>query len=93
MVWYPGLVAALLRAPEFAVVLQSSATDTLREWAYFIAIYGITIAVSIWVYRDARDRGNRWAPVWGIMGLVLPGIVHLTYFYLRVRADRDRAAA
>lgn len=73
------------------VLLETTAIDTLREWAYFIAIYGITIAVTVWMYRDARERGNRFAPLWGITGLILPGIVHLTYFYLRVRADRADA--
>ena len=51
-----------------------------------IVIYGITLAISVWLFRDARRR-QRSIPVavgWAIGGFVLPGIVHFGYLYGRV---------
>jgi hypothetical protein len=51
-----------------------------------VVIYGVTLAVSVWLFRDARRR-QRSIPVaagWAIGGLVLPGIVHFGYLYGRM---------
>jgi len=52
-----------------------------------VVIYGITLAISVWLFRDARRR-HRSIPVavgWAIGGFVLPGIVHFGYLYGRMR--------
>ncbi|MGM0605725.1 MAG: hypothetical protein ACQETB_08650 [Halobacteriota archaeon] len=63
--------------------------DTLRSWAYFVAIYGITIAASAWVFRDARRRGISLvrAGLWGIFGVLVPAVTHLLYLYLRRKRE------
>ena len=52
-------------------------------------IYLITIAVSIWLFRDAlrRDKSVIVAAGWAIGGVVLPAIVHFTYLYLRLKTE------
>ena len=60
-----------------------------------VVIYGVTLAVSAWLFRDARRRG-RSVPVaagWAIGGFILPGIVHFGYFYGRLQDSTDAHAA
>ena len=57
-----------------------------------IVIYGITLAISVWLFRDARRR-RRSIPVavgWAIGGFVLPGIVHFGYLYGRLNDTASR---
>jgi len=74
---------------ELLVVSTPLLIDTLRTWAYFIAVYGITIAASVWVYRDARERGKSlgYAALWGIFGVIIPAITHILYLYTRMKQE------
>jgi hypothetical protein len=51
-----------------------------------VVVYGVTLAVSVWLFRDARRRGRSTvvAVGWAIGGFVLPGIVHFGYLYGRM---------
>ena len=51
-----------------------------------VVIYGVTLAVSAWLFRDARRRGRSAvvAVGWAVGGFVLPGIVHFGYLYGRM---------
>ncbi len=54
----------------------------------FICIaIGITAAIGVFVYRDAKKRGMN-APLWTLVALVAPGLIGLI-IYLVVRSDRD----
>ena len=52
-------------------------------------IYLITIAVSLWLFRDALRRGKSVlvAAGWALGGIVLPAIVHFAYLYRRLKTD------
>ena len=52
-------------------------------------IYLITIAVSLWLFRDAlrRDKSVIVAAGWAIGGLVFPAVVHFAYLYLRLKTE------
>jgi len=54
-----------------------------------IAIYGITIAISVWLFRDSRRRGKSVvvAVGWAVGGLLLPAIVHFVYLYGRLKTE------
>ncbi|MFW6321848.1 MAG: hypothetical protein ACOC0Z_08340 [Halohasta sp.] len=54
-----------------------------------VVIYLITIAVSLWLFRDAlrRDKSVVVAGGWAVGGLVFPAIVHFAYLYLRLKTD------
>jgi len=57
-----------------------------------VVIYGITLAISVWLFRDARRR-QRSIPVavgWAVGGFVLPGIVHFGYLYGRLKDTASR---
>ncbi|MFC7042619.1 hypothetical protein [Halonotius sp. GCM10025705] len=57
-----------------------------------VVIYGITLAISVWLFRDARRR-QRSIPVaagWAVGGFVLPGIVHFGYLYGRLNDTSSR---
>lgn len=56
-----------------------------RSLLYYGAIYGILVAVAYWIYTDARDRGNRYALLWGLATLVFAILAVLPYLYLRWR--------
>lgn len=57
----------------------------LRTFLYYGAIYGITLAVAIWVYRDARHRGRSAARAvgWALATLVFTIFAFLPYLYFR----------
>jgi hypothetical protein len=60
--------------------------EGIRSAVYYAAIYGVTVLVAIWIYRDARSRGSRFAPVWALATLVFTIAAVLPYLYFRWRA-------
>ena len=52
-----------------------------------VVIYGVTLAVSVWLFRDARRRQRSIlvAAGWAVGGVILPGIVHFGYLYGRMQ--------
>lgn len=47
-----------------------------------LVIYGIVLAVAVWIYRDAKARGSRYAIVWAVATLVFAIVPVLLYMYL-----------
>jgi len=47
-----------------------------------LIIYGIVVAAAVWIYRDAKGRGSRYAVVWGVSTLIFTIIPVLVYMYL-----------
>ena len=47
-----------------------------------LVIYGIVVAVAVWIYRDAKARGSRYAILWGVATLVFAIVPVLLYMYL-----------
>ncbi len=47
-----------------------------------LVIYGIVVAVAVWIYRDAKARGSRYAIVWGVSTLIFAIVPVLLYMYL-----------
>ncbi|WP_418281182.1 hypothetical protein [Halorubrum sp. DTA98] len=47
-----------------------------------LAIYGIVLAVAVWIYRDAKARGSDRALVWFLATLVFTILPVLLYMYL-----------
>ncbi|WP_418286526.1 hypothetical protein [Halorubrum sp. DTA46] len=47
-----------------------------------LVIYGIVLAVAVWIYRDARARGSRYAIVWAVATLLFAIVPVLLYMYL-----------
>jgi len=47
-----------------------------------LVVYGIVVAVAVWIYRDAKARGSRYAVVWGVATLVFAIVPVLLYMYL-----------
>lgn len=47
-----------------------------------LIVYGIVVAAAVWIYRDAKARGSRYAIVWGLSTLILTIIPVLVYMYL-----------
>lgn len=64
----------------------------VRSLVYYGAVYGITVAVAFWIYRDARSRGSRYAVIWAAATLVFTIVAVLPYLYLRRRAGPVPAA-
>jgi len=58
-----------------------------------IVIFLIVIAISVWMFRDARRRGKSGfvAAGWAVGGLVLPAIIHFAYLYLRLKSEGSLA--
>lgn len=52
-------------------------------------VYLVTIAVAVWLFRDALRRGKSVvvATVWAVGVLVLPPIVFFAYLYLRLKTE------
>ncbi|WP_092730752.1 ABA4-like family protein [Halopenitus persicus] len=64
---------------------------TARSLLYYGAIYGVVLAVAVWIYRDARDRGIGYPAVWAVATLVLTIVPVLAYLYVRGRRSPDGA--
>ena len=47
-----------------------------------LVIYGVVVAAAVWIYRDARARGSRYAVLWALSTLLLTIIPVLAYLYL-----------
>lgn len=56
--------------------------DAFRSFLYYGAIYGIVLAVAVWIYRDAKSRGSDRALAWFAATLVLTILPVLLYLYL-----------
>jgi len=88
-------VAASLAAAESPIQIAAGSpllVATVVDEPILVVIYGITLAISVWLFQDARRR-QRSIPVaagWAIGGFMLPGIVHLGYLYGRVNDRSSR---
>jgi len=47
-----------------------------------LVVYGIVVAVAVWIYRDAKARGSRYAVAWGVATLLFAIVPVLLYMYL-----------
>ncbi len=56
--------------------------ETFRSFLYYGAIYGIVLAVAVWIYRDAKARGSDRALAWFLATLVFTILPVLLYMYL-----------
>lgn len=56
--------------------------DTVRSVLYYGAIYGVVVAVAVWIYRDAKARGSDRAAAWFVATLVFTILPVLLYMYL-----------
>jgi len=55
-----------------------------------LVIFGVVVATAVWIYRDARARGSRYAIVWGLSTLLFTIIPVLLYLYLHRDAGPAR---
>ncbi|ELZ49472.1 hypothetical protein C465_07876 [Halorubrum distributum JCM 9100] len=55
-----------------------------------LVIYGVVVAAAVWIYRDARARGSRYAVVWALSTLLLTIVPVLAYLYLHREAGPAR---
>ncbi|TKX78523.1 hypothetical protein EXE53_20735 [Halorubrum sp. SD626R] len=55
---------------------------TLRSLLYYGAIYGIVLAVAVWIYRDAKARGSDRALAWCLATLAFTIVPVLAYLYV-----------
>ena len=53
----------------------------------FIAIIALNIALLVWVYRDAKNRGMENAVVWLIVVLIVGPIGAIIYLLARTKGD------
>ena len=72
-----------------AIVVDPLVVRVFLDQPVLVAIYAITIAISVWLFRDARRRGKSVvvAAGWAIGGLLLPALVHFGYLYGRIRDE------
>ncbi|ELZ42215.1 hypothetical protein C471_04215 [Halorubrum saccharovorum DSM 1137] len=47
-----------------------------------LVIYGVVVAAALWIYRDAKARGSRYAALWALSTLVFTILPVLAYLYL-----------
>ncbi|MFC6753283.1 hypothetical protein [Halorubrum tibetense] len=52
------------------------------SWPLTLAVYGIVLAVAVWIYRDAKARGSNRAVLWFLATLVFTIVPVLLYMYL-----------
>jgi hypothetical protein len=55
-----------------------------------LVIYGVVVAAAVWIYRDAKARGSRYAPLWALSTLVFTIVPVLAYLYLHREAGPAR---
>ncbi|SMO68861.1 hypothetical protein [Halorubrum cibi] len=63
---------------------------TFRSVLYYGAVYGIVLAVAVWIYRDAKARGSDRALAWFLATLVFTILPVLAYMYLHRDAGPTR---
>jgi phage shock protein PspC (stress-responsive transcriptional regulator) len=54
----------------------------VRSILYYGAVYGIVLAVAVWIYRDAKARGSNRALAWFVATLLFTILPVLLYLYL-----------
>ena len=47
-----------------------------------LVVYGVVLAVAVWIYRDAKARGSRHALGWAAATVVFAIVPVLLYMYL-----------
>ena len=52
-------------------------------WAVFVLPIALTIGISVWIYNDARRRGDPNAALWMLLGLLLNVIGWIVYLIVR----------
>jgi len=62
----------------------------LRSALYYTAVYGIVLAVAVWIYRDAKARGSDRAAAWFLATLVFTIVPVIAYLYVYRDADATR---
>ena len=55
-----------------------------------LVIYGVVVAAAVWISRDARARGSRYAVVWAASTLLFTIVPVLAYLYLHRAAGPAR---
>ncbi|WP_050032174.1 hypothetical protein [Halorubrum halophilum] len=55
-----------------------------------LVIYGVVVAAAVWIYRDARARGSRYAIVWALATLLFTIVPVLAYLFLHRDAGPAR---
>ena len=55
-----------------------------------LVIYGVVVAAAVWIYRDARARGSRYAVLWAASTLLFTIVPVLAYLYLHRAAGPAR---
>ena len=55
-----------------------------------LVIYGVVVAAAVWIYRDARARGSRYAVLWALATLLFTIVPVLAYLYLHREAGPAR---
>jgi len=56
-----------------------------------LVIYGVVVAAAVWIYRDAKARGSRYAMVWALATLLFTIVPVLAYLYLHRDAGPARS--
>jgi len=56
-----------------------------------LVIYGVVVAAAVWIYRDAKARGSRYAIVWALATLLFTIVPVLAYLYLHRDAGPARS--
>lgn len=54
----------------------------IRSVLYYGAVYGVVLAVAVWLYRDAKARGSDRAAAWFVATLVFTILPVLAYMYI-----------
>ncbi|KDS90243.1 hypothetical protein FK85_18010 [Halorubrum saccharovorum] len=55
-----------------------------------LVIYGVVVAAAVWIYRDAKARGSRYAVVWALATLLFTIVPVLAYLFLHRDAGPAR---
>jgi len=54
----------------------------IRSLLYYGVLYGVVVGVAYWIYRDAAERGSRYALAWAAATLVFTIIPVVVYMYV-----------
>ncbi|QWC18714.1 hypothetical protein [Halorubrum sp. 2020YC2] len=55
-----------------------------------LVVYGVVVAAAVWIYRDAKARGSRYAVLWALSTLLFTIVPVLLYLYLHREAGPAR---